>query len=370
MGNPRCFVISPIGDAGTPTRRHADDLFDHIIRPALETFDVEVRRADQISEPGRISDQMFRELFDADFCLAVLTGHNPNVFYEIATAQAAGKAVIFLADASEPIPFDVLDMRSIRYERDGVVPGNAYVATLQRFVGALKDRSWKGESLLGRYSRLAPGALLPSLAFETLVQETQATLARLTDRDCELLLEYREQGDGQRLFDGLYANALYASRAALTGVVEAAFYGNLMELDAAQRQLRVRYFAGPYNDEVITRVFPLTGRGLGVATRAYNEQKVKIDNSMVDALKVQGESRLQALICVPIPGCGAGEQSRQVVLLNIDSCLAHVFPTEEAFPADPAEPRVSQLRALLAEINALYRWIVEGAAKPVRTPQG
>jgi hypothetical protein len=32
----RCFVISPIGMEGSQEREHADDVFDYIIKPALE----------------------------------------------------------------------------------------------------------------------------------------------------------------------------------------------------------------------------------------------------------------------------------------------------------------------------------------------
>ena len=32
----RCFVISPIGAEGSPTRQHADDVYDFIIKPALD----------------------------------------------------------------------------------------------------------------------------------------------------------------------------------------------------------------------------------------------------------------------------------------------------------------------------------------------
>ena len=30
-----CFVVSPIGAAGSPERKHANQVLDHIIRPTL-----------------------------------------------------------------------------------------------------------------------------------------------------------------------------------------------------------------------------------------------------------------------------------------------------------------------------------------------
>jgi len=66
MTSRRCFVISPIGKEGSPTRRHADDVLSLIVRPAMVRCRVVARRADELLEPGRITDQMFREILQAD----------------------------------------------------------------------------------------------------------------------------------------------------------------------------------------------------------------------------------------------------------------------------------------------------------------
>ena len=77
----RCFIISPIGDEGSPEREHADDVFDFIIAPAMEECGIKAFRSDHLFESGKISDQMFRSIVQEDLCVAVLTGFNPNVFY-------------------------------------------------------------------------------------------------------------------------------------------------------------------------------------------------------------------------------------------------------------------------------------------------
>jgi hypothetical protein len=122
----RAFVISPIGADGSPEREHADDVFEFIIEPALKQAGVRAYRADHEAKSGRISHQMVASILDEDFCIAVLTGHNPNVFYELAIAQCAARPAILLIDKSEEIPFDIHDLRVIRYDfnlraiRDGV----------------------------------------------------------------------------------------------------------------------------------------------------------------------------------------------------------------------------------------------------------
>jgi len=100
----RCFVISPIGPEGSPVREHADDVFEFIIRPALEACQIEAFRSDHLREPGKISDQMFRAILTDDLCVAVLTGNNPNVYYELAVAQSAARPVIILLERASRCP--------------------------------------------------------------------------------------------------------------------------------------------------------------------------------------------------------------------------------------------------------------------------
>src|SRR4029077_4166673 len=80
-----CFVVGPIGDAGSPTRGHADWLLDEIIQPVFaEHFkDFEVIRSDKIAQPGMIDSEVINHLLDADLVIADLTFQNPNVFYEM-----------------------------------------------------------------------------------------------------------------------------------------------------------------------------------------------------------------------------------------------------------------------------------------------
>ncbi len=112
----RCFVISPIGAEGTAIREHANDVFDFIIKPALDACGIEPVRSDHLREPGKISDAMFRAILNDDLCVAVLTGHNPNVFYELAIAQAAARPVIMLIAKGELLPFDIQDLRCVQYD--------------------------------------------------------------------------------------------------------------------------------------------------------------------------------------------------------------------------------------------------------------
>lgn len=112
----RCFVISPIGTEGSPVRRHADDVFDYIIKPAVEGSGLTALRSDQLHEPGKITEEMYRQIVTGDCCVALLTGHNPNVFYELAVAQTVGTPVVALIEKGATIPFDIQDLRCVHYD--------------------------------------------------------------------------------------------------------------------------------------------------------------------------------------------------------------------------------------------------------------
>ncbi|MCE1186565.1 MAG: toll/interleukin-1 receptor domain-containing protein [Rhodocyclales bacterium] len=111
-----CFVISPIGAEGSGYREHADEVFRHIITPALEQFGIRGVRSDHMLNPGKISEQMFEAIFGSDLCIVVLTYANPNVYYELAVAQAACRPVIMLIEKKQPLPFDIKDFRVLEYD--------------------------------------------------------------------------------------------------------------------------------------------------------------------------------------------------------------------------------------------------------------
>jgi hypothetical protein len=81
-----CFVIGPIGDAGTEARTHADWLLNGIIRPVFQVHfpDYLVQRADEIKAPGDINSQIINRLMSAALVIADMSMHNANAFYELA----------------------------------------------------------------------------------------------------------------------------------------------------------------------------------------------------------------------------------------------------------------------------------------------
>ncbi len=359
----RCFVISPIGLESSLERKHADDVLNLIVRPAAMDCGLEPRRADESTESGRITDQMFRDIVQADLCVAILTGLNPNVFYELAVAHTAGKPVIALVLKGQALPFDLQDWRYLPYDFDpNAVRDETYKKKLIKFIKEVQANDYRAEPLLARFGKGLASVLPTSYGFDELAEEIERSLANLAANNAAVLQEIRDSRDAQRLFDGLYSSILFVSRAAVTGSVDAVFYGNLLELDARKKALRVRYFAGPYNEEVITRSFSLGPRAQSVAAAAFTTGKLRVVNSMNHELRVKGEARLSAMMSVPVPGVKRDVQSRQVAVLDIDAGLPDVFPEGEALRSAPAGARMERLAGWLAKTNALYRWAVENAA--------
>jgi len=111
-----CFVIAPIGEAGSETRKRSDQVLKHIIEPCAQECGYEPVRADRLGEPGLITTQIITQLVDAPLVIADLSEHNPNVFYELAVRHAVGKPLVQMIRAGERIPFDVAGMRTVEVD--------------------------------------------------------------------------------------------------------------------------------------------------------------------------------------------------------------------------------------------------------------
>ena len=111
-----CFVISPIGEEESETRKRSDQVLKHIITGPIEQLGYEVIRADKISEPGIITSQIIEYIVEADLVIADLTEKNPNVFYELALRHAIRKPLVQIIKTGEVIPFDVAATRIIKFD--------------------------------------------------------------------------------------------------------------------------------------------------------------------------------------------------------------------------------------------------------------
>ena len=109
----QCFVISPIGEPDSETRKRSDQVLKHVVRPAANSCGYKAVRADEIDKPGIITSQVIQHVVNADLVVADLTERNPNVFYELAIRHALRKPLVQIIRKGEAIPFDVAATRTI-----------------------------------------------------------------------------------------------------------------------------------------------------------------------------------------------------------------------------------------------------------------
>lgn len=134
-----CFVVAPIGKAGSDIRKRSDLIFKHVIKPAVNRFGYVPVRADQIAEPGLITNQVIQRVVQDPLIVADLSGGNPNVFYELALRHALRKPVVLLADAEQVIPFDIAGARAVLLHGLDIAQLKASSKELERAIEILEQ---------------------------------------------------------------------------------------------------------------------------------------------------------------------------------------------------------------------------------------
>jgi hypothetical protein len=142
----KCFVIMPFS-------REFDDVYS-VIRSAVKSADVreavEIKRLDEIRAAGAISDDLIQELTEAMICVADVTASNPNVMWEVGYALALQKPTLILTQNIAALPFDIKNLRTIKYER-GALQSSLHDALANAFretVGRFEDRRSKTQAPL------------------------------------------------------------------------------------------------------------------------------------------------------------------------------------------------------------------------------
>jgi uncharacterized protein YutE (UPF0331/DUF86 family) len=104
-----CFVLMPFSEKFNAVYRT-------LVAPVVTELGLTVVRADELSAPGSIIEQIRVAIQQARLCVVDLTGNNANVMFELGLAQAAGKPTVLLSQDLSRLPFDVQSQRIIKYE--------------------------------------------------------------------------------------------------------------------------------------------------------------------------------------------------------------------------------------------------------------
>ena len=108
---PSAFVLMPFSDEMT-------EVYDGLIRPALEEAGYDVIRADDLEHQQNILKDIVVSIETFDLIVADLTGSNPNVYYEVGLAHARARPTVLLTQDIDLVPFDLKPYRVIQYGRD------------------------------------------------------------------------------------------------------------------------------------------------------------------------------------------------------------------------------------------------------------
>ena len=103
-----CFVLMPFGEK-------FDVVYRTLIAPSVEDAGLTVMRADEMTTPGFILEQIRSAIQQARLCIVDVTGANPNVLYELGFAQASGKPVVMIAESADSAPFNIASQRILVY---------------------------------------------------------------------------------------------------------------------------------------------------------------------------------------------------------------------------------------------------------------
>jgi nucleoside 2-deoxyribosyltransferase len=107
--NKKCFVEMPFD-------KRFDGIWLNVIKPTVESQFDECNRADDFFTVGSILNDIFNQIINADYIIADVTIHNPNVYYELGFSHALKKKVILITQDISSLPFDLRDQRVIHYQ--------------------------------------------------------------------------------------------------------------------------------------------------------------------------------------------------------------------------------------------------------------
>ena len=120
-----------------------NDLYNEVIRPVCEGFDLECIRADECFTTGSIIEDIISKITESFVIIADITPNNPNVYYEVGYAHAINKPTILLSDKKrDSLPFDVSSFRTLFY--DNTIAGKRNVEEkLKSYLESITLRKFK-----------------------------------------------------------------------------------------------------------------------------------------------------------------------------------------------------------------------------------
>lgn len=136
---PTCFVIQPFND--TYNKR-----FESLYKPAIEAAGMTAYRVDQDSSAVVLVEAIEKNIKQAAVCLADISEDNPNVWYELGFAYAAGRPIVMACSdqrgkTGKSFPFDIQHRAIVTYKTEAPQDFQVFQERLTERLEAMLEQS-------------------------------------------------------------------------------------------------------------------------------------------------------------------------------------------------------------------------------------
>jgi len=98
-----------------PSDKSSENAYEQLIMYNMSKLNMNCIKADEIFDSTSVLEKTWTLINESQLVVAFLTGRDPDVFYLGGLAYGLGKKIIYLAESSEDIPFDLRQGSSIIY---------------------------------------------------------------------------------------------------------------------------------------------------------------------------------------------------------------------------------------------------------------
>ena len=112
----RCFVIMPFSETSSTDEQKWAEIFEHIIKPAIEESGVGYECKRYGFGRANIVKDILEEINRAQVLIADLTDNNPNVLWELGVRHTLSKRTILIAQDKKFLPSDLKDYPIVLYK--------------------------------------------------------------------------------------------------------------------------------------------------------------------------------------------------------------------------------------------------------------
>jgi hypothetical protein len=142
----KCFLITPIGNEDSGTRKRIDGVIDAAIDPTCKKYKLDMYVSHRMFLSGTTTTQIIEHILQDEIVIANLTTLNANVMYELAVRHYRGLPAILIAEHGTKLPFNISTERTIFYSND-ILGGNKLKFNLEEAIKiALNPNQYKPDN--------------------------------------------------------------------------------------------------------------------------------------------------------------------------------------------------------------------------------